>query len=96
MFEIILIFIFALMPLLISLLLLRKAKQRWQARLRQMRNFRQRQTIASPSREGSRFEIGNYFIGDLTCRYNARSPHVRCAVNPDGPCEGCRHYEARD
>lgn len=34
-------------------------------------------------------------IGDITCQLNARSPHIRCAVNPTGPCEGCRAYEGR-
>jgi Family of unknown function (DUF6464) len=33
-----------------------------------------------------------YIIGDDTCQYNARSPHMRCAVNPSGLCEGCRDY----
>ncbi len=33
-------------------------------------------------------------IGDRTCKYNAHSPYIRCAVNPDvDTCEGCRHYE---
>ena len=31
-------------------------------------------------------------IGDLSCSYNARSPHIRCAINPDGLCQDCRHY----
>ena len=34
-------------------------------------------------------------IGDITCQLNARSPHIRCAVNPMGPCEGCRFFEGR-
>ena len=34
-------------------------------------------------------------IGDITCQLNARSPHIRCAVNPMGPCDGCRSYEDR-
>ncbi|MEA5465775.1 DUF6464 family protein [Leptothoe sp. PORK10 BA2] len=34
-------------------------------------------------------------IGDITCQLNARSPHIRCAVNPTGPCDGCRSYEGR-
>ncbi|WP_200867457.1 DUF6464 family protein [Leptolyngbya sp. Heron Island J] len=34
-------------------------------------------------------------IGDITCQLNARSPHIRCAVNPMGPCEECRSYEGR-
>lgn len=34
-------------------------------------------------------------IGDITCQLNARSPYIRCAVNPTGPCEECRFYEGR-
>lgn len=34
-----------------------------------------------------------WIIGDLSCRYNARSEVLRCAVNPDGPCEDCAHYQ---
>jgi Family of unknown function (DUF6464) len=37
-----------------------------------------------------------YIIGDLTCRYNARSSQIRCAVNPSGPCEGCLHYQEKE
>jgi Family of unknown function (DUF6464) len=33
-----------------------------------------------------------YIIGDVSCKYNARSPYMRCAVNPSGLCEGCRDY----
>lgn len=36
---------------------------------------------------------GQWVVGDATCRYNAFSELVRCAVNPAGPCEGCRFYE---
>ena len=35
-----------------------------------------------------------YIIGDLSCQFNARSPHLRCAVNPSGPCHGCIAYQA--
>lgn len=34
-------------------------------------------------------------IGDPGCLYNARSPELRCAVNPDGPCQGCKDYQPR-
>jgi hypothetical protein len=37
-----------------------------------------------------------YVIGDLSCTYNARSPYIRCAVNPDGLCQDCRHYHNRE
>jgi hypothetical protein len=34
-----------------------------------------------------------YFIGDTSCQFNAHSPLLRCAVNPDGPCQACPHYQ---
>jgi hypothetical protein len=34
-------------------------------------------------------------IGDRSCQFNARSPIIRCAVNPTGPCEGCQHYQVK-
>jgi hypothetical protein len=34
-----------------------------------------------------------YMIGDITCDLNARSPYLRCAINPMGPCDGCNAYE---
>ncbi len=36
-----------------------------------------------------------YIMGDITCQFNARSPYIRCAVNPSGPCEQCSHYESK-
>lgn len=41
--------------------------------------------------ETSDFE-GRLVIGDSSCSYNAGSEILRCAVNPEGPCEGCRFY----
>ncbi|AFZ33790.1 hypothetical protein Sta7437_0172 [Stanieria cyanosphaera PCC 7437] len=40
-------------------------------------------------------EFKKYFVGDVSCRYNAYSPYIRCAVNPDGPCQDCIHYQAK-
>lgn len=37
---------------------------------------------------------GHWVLGDVTCRFNARSPLLRCAVNPDGPCDHCMNYQA--
>lgn len=50
--------------------------------------------------ESIRPEIGELllqptYIGDATCLYSAQSRQLRCAVNPSGPCEGCRYYEKR-
>lgn len=37
---------------------------------------------------------GRWVVGDSNCRFNARSEILRCAVNPAGPCEGCKFFEA--
>jgi hypothetical protein len=38
---------------------------------------------------------GGWVIGDPHCRFNARSPLLRCAVLPEGPCERCCHRTPR-
>jgi len=40
----------------------------------------------------ARFWQGRWVIGDPSCHFNARTPLLRCAVLPDGPCERCSHY----
>lgn len=30
-----------------------------------------------------------------TCKYNAESAFLLCAVNPSGPCAQCHHYEPK-
>ena len=37
---------------------------------------------------------GRWIIGDGNCRYNANSEIIRCAVNPEGPCQGCSYWES--
>ncbi|NER48083.1 MAG: hypothetical protein F6J92_15560 [Symploca sp. SIO1A3] len=36
---------------------------------------------------------GRWVIGDASCHFNANSELIRCAVNPEGPCDTCRFYE---
>lgn len=36
---------------------------------------------------------GRWVIGDANCRFNAHSELIRCAVNPEGPCDRCRFFE---
>ncbi|MEY3869072.1 MAG: DUF6464 family protein [Microcoleaceae cyanobacterium] len=36
---------------------------------------------------------GRWIIGDASCRYNALSEMLRCAVNPSGPCATCQYYD---
>ena len=40
----------------------------------------------------ARWWQGGWVIGDPSCTYNARTPLLRCAVLPEGPCERCAHY----
>ena len=40
----------------------------------------------------ARWWNGRWVIGDPTCRFNARSPLLRCAVLPEGPCDRCSHF----
>lgn len=40
------------------------------------------------------FVDGHWVIGDASCRFNAHSELIRCAVNPEGPCDRCRFYES--
>jgi hypothetical protein len=47
---------------------------------------------AQPPTEKSLVE-GRWVVGDASCRFNARSEIIRCAVNPEGPCASCRFYE---
>jgi hypothetical protein len=42
----------------------------------------------------ARWWRNQWVIGDPACRFNARSPLLRCAVWPDGPCERCAHFES--
>jgi hypothetical protein len=43
----------------------------------------------------ARWWNGGWVIGDPSCRFNARSPLLRCAVLPEGPCEQCAHHGQR-
>ena len=38
---------------------------------------------------------GGWVIGDPSCRFNALSPLLRCAVLPEGPCASCGAYQPR-
>lgn len=38
---------------------------------------------------------GRWIIGDASCKFNAGSELLRCAVNPTGPCGGCQWRELK-
>lgn len=88
------------LPSLISLWAIRKTHARSRLRMRQAAmNFPavQGRHNLRPV-EGDRYYLEGvgYLIGDISCKFNARSGYIRCAVNPDGPCNGCCHYQSRE
>lgn len=97
MIRITFVFILALFPSLVSLWLINRSQQRFSNRLRRIRSRHEYSLGMVGEFLSIPLEIENKpaFIGDLSCRFNAYSPHLRCAVNPTGPCEGCRLYEAK-
>lgn len=97
MVETLIILVIALIPALFSWLLMRKAEVQARERLRAAMNasvtHRLGRFYGYPQTPDHRYVEGiGYLFGDITCRYNARSPYLRCAVNPAGPCNTCPHY----
>ena len=101
-----LILLLSILPSLAYLLVFRKAKERWQMRLRraQLTNnsyYRERLHSDIYSEDSHsvysdrRRPVTKYFIGDTNCINNAQSPYIRCAINPEGPCDECPHFETR-
>ncbi|MEB3310332.1 MAG: DUF6464 family protein [Snowella sp.] len=97
MIEFILLLLAAVLPALLSFFLIRRAKRRFNEQMRRIRvlnHYRRR------IHRDSHFlpipdETYQDAIGDISCRNNAKSPYLRCAINPSGPCEDCSHYEKR-
>jgi Family of unknown function (DUF6464) len=92
-----LILLIGLTPSLLSLWLMRHADERGQARLRVALN-----SVASRGMPTLHLQPDQHYvegmgfvIGDITCRFNARSYHIRCATNPFGPCQDCPHYQPK-
>lgn len=90
------IFVIGLIPPLLSVLMMRRTSARIQAQLRQAMTIPvigQRPSTTPLSPDRYYLEGVGYLIGDISCQFNARSGYLRCAVNPQGPCQGCRHYQ---
>ncbi len=90
-----------MIPPALSLWMMRKVEIQCQQRQEEIlqahprppgRSPRERLIADLPLHPYSRPDLG-LIVGDGTCQYNARSPYLRCAINPTGPCEQCSHYE---
>jgi len=92
-----LILAIGLLPSLFSLWLMRKTQARTRSQFRRAATTIPRaqvqQNIRPDPSDRYYLEGVGYLVGDVSCRFNARSGYLRCAVNPNGPCEGCRYYE---
>ncbi len=91
------IVLLGLSPSLLSIWVMRQADARAQERLRlAMESIANRELPPLNLPPDHQYIEGiGYMIGDLTCEFNARSRHIRCAINPSGPCDGCLHYRSR-
>ncbi|NEQ31637.1 MAG: hypothetical protein F6K04_11620 [Leptolyngbya sp. SIO4C5] len=85
-------------PALISLLVGRRAGQQTQQQLAlamEAAANRGLRALAERNRDRHYVEGLGHMVGDITCQFNARSPYLRCAVNPLGPCETCQYYQSK-
>ncbi|WP_416673896.1 DUF6464 family protein [Egbenema bharatensis] len=92
------IIVLGLTPSILSVWMMRRAGIRAQERLRlalESVSSRGLPSLALPPEHQYAEGIG-YVIGDWSCKFNARSSYIRCAVNPFGPCEACSQYQARE
>jgi hypothetical protein len=103
MLETIAIFLVGFIPGLFSYAVVRKVRSRYRQRLQAAINastlgsHHRRLSYVHPyaqSMDYQYIEGVGYIVGDITCRYNARSAYLRCTVNPSGPCQGCSQYES--
>jgi len=93
--DTILVFVFSLMPPLLSLWVMRKAEAKAREGLRAAMEITAVASLQSDYRPLDQHYVEGvgYLIGDMTCKFNARSPYIRCAVNPIGPCHECPYRQ---
>ncbi|WP_155834721.1 DUF6464 family protein [Leptolyngbya sp. PCC 6406] len=97
MWIVVLIFGLSLLPALVAAWISMRAQKQLSedfSRARAVASERGLRALLKRDRDLNYVEGIGYIIGDFTCQMNARSPHLRCAFNPCGPCEGCQFYEA--
>jgi Family of unknown function (DUF6464) len=93
MISILLILLLGLAPALFSIWVMRRVDVNTRLRLTVPSIGVRRTSSLYLSSEHHYVHGVGHMIGDLTCRFNARSMYIRCAVNPFGPCDNCSYYE---
>lgn len=98
MLESLAIVAFGMIPAMFSILIMRKAEAQARERLQTAMNAATQRSLRqlhySLSSDHQYVEGIGYLVGDITCRFNARSAYLRCAVNPSGPCKHCPYYDS--
>lgn len=99
MLETIAVILIGLIPGALASYLATTSFRRYTQERRYYRAFREAPSayLLRPPPEGAdyRYVEGlGYIIGDLSCQFNARSPYLRCAINPTGPCQECPAYQS--
>ncbi|MBD0335897.1 MAG: hypothetical protein ICV62_10445 [Cyanobacteria bacterium Co-bin13] len=95
MLVIILIFVIGLTPAIISAVQSYRANRKTAEEMNyalEMTANRRINTLLNQDKDMHYVEGMGYMVGDITCGLNARSPYLRCAINPMGPCDGCKEY----
>lgn len=95
MLKTIVLLIIGILPAIWSWWVIHKTQQQRGLRTRQIViNYSPREQYIRPV-EGDRYylETVGYLIGDISCKFNARSGYIRCAINPSGPCQNCLDYQ---
>jgi hypothetical protein len=99
MLDIIIIMCIGVAPPILSLWMLHHYQAKYRHRYQNTYQPLESESVISknlkalPPADMTLIEGFGYVIGKVSCKYNARSLYIRCAVNPDGPCQGCRYYE---
>lgn len=98
MLETIIVFVLGLTPPVLSIWVMHRAKEQAQIRLRNSIQASTARVLPRNPLPPDQYYLEGvgYLIGDITCRFNARSAYIRCAVNPSGPCDNCCDYEPRE
>jgi len=98
MLETVIILLVGLLPAILSYYLMTKGIRRYARERRYYHAYRElpseRLHPHLRSQDYRYIEGLGYIVGDLSCQFNARSPYLRCAINPSGPCEDCPAYQA--
>ena len=97
MFQIVFLYVAMGSIILYVTVLFAFVRKRWQQKLKRTQRIieylHQNELLYNSNSDRCLGTTSKLTIGDITCRYNAQSRYLRCAINPLGSCDDCPHYE---